>query len=493
MDAKASIVTRRGMQYPNGDDFFSPSERFPEYPFDTISKSENPVYRLVRQALADAGLDRRRFGSPSWNPLGGYMAPGSRVFVLCNFVHHRRPVESLRDFQAKCIHGSVLRALIDYAWIAVGAKGNVVFGNAPLQSCKWSRVLADTGADRAAGFYAAEGASVRAEDLRLFAAEKTILGRTVRSRNLGDDSFAAVFDLGGSSLLAERRDESSPFRVMDYNPDRTDRYHSRASHVYVIHKSVLDAQTIVSLPKLKTHEKVGLTCALKGMVGSVAHKDCLAHHRFGSPSRGGDEFPARHAFATPLSHFHDWLNRRGPGSPLQGSMEVLHYLVSGALRRLGVTLGGSWHGNDTAWRMVLDLHRILQYGDSSGALHRSRQRRHLVLVDGIVGGEGNGPLAPRPVDCGTLLFADEPALADRIAWRLMGYRPEALPLLRVSRTMGRQEDAADGEPSISSNGRPVAEEEVTPVLSRPFTVPRGWRSYLSRHALESLNDCPRSS
>ena len=77
MDAKASVVTRRGMQYPNGDDFFSPSERFPEYPFDTISKRENPVYRLVRQALADAGLDRRRFGSSSWNPLGGYMRPAA--------------------------------------------------------------------------------------------------------------------------------------------------------------------------------------------------------------------------------------------------------------------------------------------------------------------------------------------------------------------------------------------------------------------------------
>lgn len=483
MDTKASVVTRRGLQYPNGDDFFSPSERFPEYPFDTISKSENPVYRLVRQALANAGLDRSRFGSPSWNPLGGYMAPGSRVFVLCNFVHHRRSVESLRDFQAKCIHGSVLRALIDYVWIAVGAKGDVAFGNAPLQSCQWSSVLADTGADRVAGFYAAEGASVRAEDLRLFATEKTLLGRTMKSRSLGDESSAAVFDLGDSSLLAEKREPSSPFRVMDYNPDRTDRYHSRASHAYVVHRSVLDAQTIVSLPKLKTHEKVGLTCALKGIVGSVGHKDCLAHHRFGAPSQGGDEFPARYAFATPLSHFHDWLNRREPESPLQGSMEVLHYLLSGVLRRLGVTLGGSWHGNDTAWRMVLDLHRILQYGDGSGVLHRSRQRRHLVLVDGIVGGEGNGPLAPRPVDSGTLVFADEPVLADRIAWRLMGYRPDALPLLRASSIMDRQGDAADGNPSLSSNGRPVTEEELAPVLSRPFTVPRGWRSYLSSYGL----------
>lgn len=161
-----SIVTQRGIRYPNGDNYFSPSEYFPEYSFDAVSKLDNPVYRLVRQVLADAGLDRKRFGSPSWNPLGDFISPGNRVFVLCNFVCHRRSMETLHDFQAKCIHGSVLRALIDYVLIAVGGKGNVVFGNAPLQSCIWSSVLADTGADRVVEFYTKEGAPVREEDLR---------------------------------------------------------------------------------------------------------------------------------------------------------------------------------------------------------------------------------------------------------------------------------------------------------------------------------------
>lgn len=479
----ASIITQRGIRYPSGSEFFSPSERFPEYPFDTISRIENPVYRLVRQVLADAGLDRRRLGSSSWNPLGSYITPNSPVFILCNFVYHRRSKETSQSFLGKCIHGSVLRALIDYVLIATGPQGRVAFGNAPLQSCRWSNVLVDTGADRVAKFYAAEGAPVRAEDLRLFISKKSFLGKTEGVSRRNGESSAISFDLGESSFLAKRKGMTSPFRVMNYNPDRTDRYHSENSHIYVVNRSVLDAQTVISLPKLKVHEKVGLTCAMKGFVGAVGHKDCLAHHRFGSPRLGGDEFPAKHAFTTPLSSFHDWLNRRESGARFQGGMELLHYLLSNALRRLGVICGGAWHGNDTTWRMVLDLVKIMQYGDSAGALHESVQRRHLALIDGIVGGEGNGPLAPRPVDCGTLIFSDDLALADRIAWRLMGYRPEALPLLQVSNMQPRRCSSMDGEPRLSYNGMPMVEKKLSPVLSRPFAVPRGWCSYLSRWVL----------
>lgn len=478
-----SIASRRDIRYPDARDFFSPDEHFPEYPFNTISRLENPVYRLVRQVLADAGLDRDRFGDSSWNPLGGYIAPASRVFVLCNFVYHRRSTETPHTFLAKCVHGSVLRALIDYVLIATGPDGNVAFGNAPLQSCNWQRVLADTGADQVAEFYAAEGAPVQAEDLRLVVAERGFLGNIKKIHGRDENSSAVIFDLGGNSWLAEQGKIMSPFRVMNYNPDRIDRYHSGNSHMYVINRSVLDAQTVVSLPKLKVHEKVGLTCALKGFVGAVGHKDCLAHHRFGSPSRGGDEFPARHAFVTPLSHFHDWLNRRGQGAFLHGFMEILHYLAASILRRFGITLGGAWHGNDTAWRMTLDLARIMQYGDTAGRLHGTLQRRHLVLIDGIIGGEGNGPLAPQPVDCGTLIFSDDPASADRIAWRLMGYQPEALPLLRaLDRQPWRRDSSIQGL-DASCNGRKMVEEAIAPVLSRSFLAPRGWRSYLATKTL----------
>ena len=68
---------------------------------------------------------------------------------------------------------------------------------------------------------------------------------------------------------------------------------------------------------------------------------------------------------------------------------------------------GNWWGNDTIWRTCLDLNKIVAYGQSDGSLrtgHPEHRRRHLVLVDGIVAGQGNGPMNPDPLPAGVILL-----------------------------------------------------------------------------------------
>ena len=86
LSARAAIVSDAGSAYPRQPPF-SPSEKYPEYPFadGAIGAEDNPVYRSVRRVFAEAKLDEANVGLPSWNPLGRYVRPGSRVFVLCNF------------------------------------------------------------------------------------------------------------------------------------------------------------------------------------------------------------------------------------------------------------------------------------------------------------------------------------------------------------------------------------------------------------------------
>src|SRR5262245_26068582 len=174
-----SIVRSTGVGYPEADDAFSPSERYPEYPFEPVARRENRVYALFRRSLEQAGLDAARQGSRAWNPLGDFVARGARVFVLCNFVYHRRIQESQRAFAAKCIHGSVLRALCDYLLIATGPSGAVVFGNAPLQSTDWQRVLSETHAATVLDFYRKQHQPIAARDLRLFVVRRSGLGRVI--------------------------------------------------------------------------------------------------------------------------------------------------------------------------------------------------------------------------------------------------------------------------------------------------------------------------
>src|SRR5581483_10110603 len=219
----------------------------------------NPVYALVRDCLRDAGLDRERFGSPAWNPFGGHIRRGQRVFVLCNFVTHRRAHESADAFTAKCTHGSVLRAVLDYVLIAAGETGTVTFGNAPLQSCRWDAVLEETGAASVLDFYRQRNQPVSAADLRGYAIDQSRLG-SIRSVEQRRDAGIVEVDLGARSRL-ERGAESahSRFRVSDYDPRATGAFHGPARHVYALNRRVLEADVIVSVPKLKTHEKVGIT------------------------------------------------------------------------------------------------------------------------------------------------------------------------------------------------------------------------------------------
>ena len=60
---------------------------------------------------------------------------------------------------------------------------------------------------------------------------------------------------------------------------------------YLLSETVLSADLVVNLPKLKTHKKTGVTLALKNMVGINGDKNLLPHHSVGSIAAGGDEYP----------------------------------------------------------------------------------------------------------------------------------------------------------------------------------------------------------
>ena len=284
-----SILTQCG-PYPSAESGFSPETRYPEYPFADLAGSKNPVYCAVRDVLRQQGLDAANFGTPQWNPLGEYVRPGARVFVLPNFVFHMRPSESRARFDAKCTHGSVLRALLDYVFIAAGPSARVSLGNASLQSCDWSRVTRDTGATAICSFYERHGLKPHLCDLRGLVRQEDVLGRSASiERRDADRDFR--FDLGTESLLSGLDPGGPHYRVAGYDPAATASYHEKNHHIYVLNREIAEADVLISVPKLKTHEKVGITCALKGLVGTISQKECLAHHRFRLTAGGRRRVP----------------------------------------------------------------------------------------------------------------------------------------------------------------------------------------------------------
>src|SRR2546428_2917218 len=74
----------------------------------------NRVFAGVRELFHALGLDRVRSETEHWNPLGEFISPGSKVVIKPNLVLH----ESARLVGTQCLttHGSVIRALVDYAY-----------------------------------------------------------------------------------------------------------------------------------------------------------------------------------------------------------------------------------------------------------------------------------------------------------------------------------------------------------------------------------------
>jgi hypothetical protein len=299
-----------------------------------------------------------------------------------------------------------------------------------------------------------------------------------RTTNLDDGVHV---DLGADSLLeahyAGRRPE---FRIGDYPASDTMAFHGPRKHVYVLHRRVLDADVIISVPKLKTHERVGITCALKGTVGAIGLKECLAHHRLGGPNRGGDEYPSPTLIRDLASFIADKADSGGTDL-LSNAFRISSKVLNKALRTgpRGIMLG-MWHGNDTCWRMTLDIARLLRFATSDGRIAASPVRKHIALVDGIVGGEGAGPLKSTPRRSGVLVFGSDVAHVDAACALVMGFDPRRIHLIADAFGIAKLPitDASFDALRVLVDGASSDPFDLAKRFSPAFVPPKGWRGYV---------------
>jgi hypothetical protein len=78
---------------------------------------------------------------------------------------------------------------------------------------------------------------------------------------------------------------------------------------------------------------------------------------------------------------------------------------------------------------VLDLNRILLYADRAGAMAGEPQRRVFTVADGVVAGEGEGPLEASPKPCGVIVAGANSVAVDAVCARLMGFDARRIPII----------------------------------------------------------------
>lgn len=421
------------------------------------------------------------WGHAVTTPLAAVIRPGSRVLVKPNWVLHAN--QGPWGIEPLITHASLIQAMVEAA-LDSGA-GRVVVADAPVQGCNFEALLEATGI----GAWAEELARREprfggAIDLR-----RTIRVQgdaADRSREgVRDPSHFCLFDLGKDSLIEPITTAEPRFRVTQYHPDHLARTHAPGRHQYLVSREVMEADLVINFPKLKTHKKAGVTCALKNLVGINGNKEYLPHHRLGGSAEGGDCYPG----SDPVKRTLEWVFDRFNAARqplLRRGWRSLTRVLSAIQHRRGDDIGveGAWSGNDTVWRMCLDLNRILLHGTPESTLADQPMRRVIHLADGIVAGQGDGPLRAEPLGLGVLVAGDSGAAVDWIGSVLLGYAPDRIPIVRHAFDHFRWPitgfDSGAIEVRDAVTGRPLDQASLEQMTPAGVHYPEGWLNAVRR-------------
>lgn len=426
----AISIAERPWEYPESRPFL-PDTEYPEFNGRVnVGHERNITYSTCRDVLNHLGLDNENFGTVNWNPLKEIIKPGDKVVIKPNLVRHLHLGGG--EYCAVVTHASLVRCLLDFVALALRGKGKVTVGDAPIQSTDFPIMLQRTGLDEVCKDISKSWEiPVSLVDFRLWSIKLNDRHQVVESNSLqGDPSGYLAVDLGKHSALNQLGCDGSKYRITNYDSGELQSHHNQKKNEYLIPKTILEADVVINIPKLKTHRKVGMTASLKNLVGINGHKDWLPHHREGSIPEGGDEY--KNAFI--LKRLHTKITSQIDQYPYS-KLNYARDFISRFIYKLNKFTApdpyyeGSWYGNDTLWRTVLDLNRLLYYSDSEGRLHTTIQRKCLTIVDGIIAGEGEGPMEPDAKPCGIIVGGQNPVAVDAVLSTIIGFDFQKMPLI----------------------------------------------------------------
>ncbi len=427
----------------DGQNIFS-TPRVAVFAGHTDYRDINSVFHLVNQTLAALCLQDT------------FVQPGDRVVLKPNWIkEHDERFPGPEQWNHVITHPAVIEAVGRWTGKQLQGRGSITLCDAPQTDSSFDKIREYCGLDALVTRLRAAFPRVGFSLLDLRPEEwHAINGVTVaRTKLPGDPCGNTHVRLDSASEFVGYHGQGRLYGA-SFDMAETNQKHTGARHEYLLCRTPMDADVFVNLPKLKTHKKVGITCALKNLVGINANKNWLPHHTEGTPDQGGDQFATATARAR-LEHSwmgaaKRWLKDRPAMSRLFVPVKKAGRLFFGDTQQ--VVRSGNWHGNDTCWRMVLDLNKCLFFFDGSGQ-PREKPLRYLTVVDGIIGGEGNGPMSPDPRPCGVVLAGTHPVAVDCVAAALMGFDWQKLRLLKNSFQMRELNFASfqPGEIEVVSN------------------------------------------
>jgi uncharacterized protein (DUF362 family) len=375
-------------------------------------------------------------GAPKFDVLE--IRSGDWVVIKPNLVKECKENND-KEWRSVVTDPSLILKVCEYVCRKLNGRGRVTICDAPQTDSSFSRIAQVMGLyDVARECKKKYNAHVDVVDLRNEEWKSVDGIISERRRLMGDPEGVVRFNLGRDSLFYGHPGEGRYYGA-DYDTKIVNNHHKGLLQEYLLCGTPLKADVFINMPKMKTHKKTGVTLSLKNIVGINADKNWLPHHTEGAPTNGGDECPDSNIIRK-IERLSVKIARR-----TALSVPVIGSIIARQLRMLGSTTfgmgdkvirSGNWYGNDTTWRMVLDLNRCFFYGQSDGKIRRHRFKRYYSILDGIIGMEGSGPMQGDPVPSGVVLIGTDPVAVDAVATTMMGFDWRKIPMIREAFDLG---------------------------------------------------------
>ncbi len=455
-------------------------------PFDMENSAD--MFSGVRQIFEDMKMDEAHIGTEVWSPLSEIIKPGQTVVIKPNLVLNMKDIE---EQLYTTTNPSLIRVIVEYVWKALEHKGKIIVGDAPSSETDFEQLINMTGYGEMISELQERGINVELVDFR---AVKVISkdGIWVGEQKNKGKAEGVLVNLAKKSQFYG---ENAKYHGAGYDVHQTIKHHHGECQEYKVSKIVLSADVVISVPKLKTHRKAGVTCCLKNLVGINCDKNYLPHFTMGAKNMNGDEMPE----LAPMNKFkmgmynlfreyviaYTWkyignisvkiLERKKKktvdihneeNKSTSNSATSLHARLSGQ-----PISSGAWQGNETISKMILDLNRIFLYADGMGKVHDIPQRTVFYVVDGIYCGMGNGPVDATPLYAGVLACGRNGAAIDYELIKKLNIEPSCIPLYRRAKAEKNKWLWSGESGDNYFNGKLIDDKEI---MNITLNEPDGW-------------------
>lgn len=385
------------------------------------------IYSMIENGFKLLNMDKKNTDTSDWNPLNEIIKPGDYVLIKPNMVLERNMGNNGED----CLYTnpSIVKCIIDYAVKALDGSGRIVVADAPVQQCNFDKLIEESGYKDLINYYKNNNINIELKDMRGLISTKEN-GNLIQKKI---NSPGKVINLGTNSEHYEEKDDNR-VRITNYDPSELLKHHCGKTHEYYISDELLKADVVINIPKPKSHRKAGITIAMKNFVGVNVRKEFLPHHKYGSKRNGGDEYKSNSILLRISSRLIDLSNNNlSKNRKNKKIFSKIARVISGFDKRFisrDKTREGSWYGNDTIWRTIADINKIVYFADKNGNMKNNIQRKVFNIADMIIVGEKEGPLLPSPKYFGTIVMGEDIYQFDLVCATLLGIDKNKVPLYK---------------------------------------------------------------